>query len=117
MQELLEVLGLLLLIAAGSVILYYLLQFIKFMFDWYIQTKLIELYDQKDRFWRGVNDAYDNYDELQERTWDYDKHKKELYELRKDFEALEEYVLTDNDGTDVPDKKYKTKLVDTDINF
>ena len=98
MQELLEILGVAVLTVLGFVILYYLFQVVKFIFDWYIQTKLVELYDQKDRLWDGVNDAYDNFEYLKERFWDYDKHKKELYELKKDFEALEEYVLNSDDG-------------------
>lgn len=93
MQELLEACGAIGLTVLGFVVVYYILQVIKYAFDWYIQTKLVELYDQKDRLWGGVNDAYENYEELRERTWDYDIKKKELYELRKDFEALEEYVL------------------------
>ena len=93
MQQLLEVLGVAVLTILGFVILYYVFQIIKYVFDWYIQTKLVELYSQKDRLWGGVNDAYENYEELRERTWDYDIQKKELRELRKDFEALEEYVL------------------------
>lgn len=93
MQQLLEVLGAAVLTVLGFVILYYIFQVIKYMFDWYIQTKLVEIYDQKDRLWGGVNNAYENYEELRERTWDYDTQKKELRELRKGFEVLEEYVL------------------------
>lgn len=95
MQELLEVLGALVLIAAGLVILYCLFQLIKRMFDWYIQTKLTELYDQKDRLWMGVNDAYDNYEELKEKIWDYEINKKKLDVLANDVIALEDYVLND----------------------
>ena len=88
-----EILGSLIIIAFAVGVLYILYEVIKFFIDMYIQSKLVELYKQKDRLWDGYQDLYDSYEDLKEKTWDYDITKNKLYLLTKDVSALEEYVL------------------------
>lgn len=88
-----EILGNLIIVAFGIGILYILYEAIKFFVDMYIQSKLVELYKQKDRLWGGYQDLYDSYEDLKEKTWDYDINKEKLRLLSKDVAALEEYVL------------------------
>lgn len=92
-----EILGSLIIIAIGIGLVYILYEVVKPFVDMYIQSKLVELYKQKDRLWEGYQDLYDSYEDLKEKTWDYDITKKKLHLLSKDVVALEEYVLGDGD--------------------
>lgn len=95
-----EILGSLVTITFFAGIMYLLYGTIKFFADVYIQSKLVELYDQKDRLWDAYTSLYDDIDYLKEKTWDYDDNKRKLYLLTKDVEALEEYILN-NDEFDI----------------
>lgn len=61
--------------------------------DSFVNRRLVELYKQKDNLWLGVNDAYDNYEDLSEKVWDYEETKFKLKVAMKDIEALEEFLL------------------------
>ena len=95
-----EILGSLIIIAFGIGILYILYEVVKFFVDMYIQSKLVELYKQKDRLWDAYTSLYDDIDDLKERTWDYDINKEKSHLLSKDVAALEEYVLGDSNEQD-----------------
>lgn len=92
----LEILGLVVIIAFGLGVLYCLYQMIKYLVDWYIGSKLIEIYKQKDRLWVAYHDLYDIHEDLKESVWDYKDTKSKLKVAMKDIEALEEYVLESN---------------------
>lgn len=72
--------------------------------DTFVNRRLVELYKQKDNLWLGVNDAYDNYEDLSEKVWDYEETKFKLKVAMKDIEALEEYILN-QDNYDLAIKK------------
>lgn len=91
-----EILGSLIIVTFGVGILYILYEVIKFFVDMYIQSKLVELYKQKDRLWDAYTSLYDDTDDLKEKTWDYDINKEKLRLLSKDVVALEEYVLSED---------------------
>jgi len=99
-----EILGSLIIIAFAVGVLYILYEVIKFFIDMYIQSKLVELYKQKDRLWDAYTSLYDDIDDLKEKTWDYDITKKKLKVAMKDIEDLEEYVLN-QDNYDLAIKK------------
>lgn len=99
-----EILGSLIIIAFAIGVLYILYEVIKFFIDMYIQSKLVELYKQKDRLWDAYTSLYDDIDDLKEKTWDYDITKKKLKVAMKDIEDLEEYVLN-QDNYDLAIKK------------
>lgn len=89
----LEILGLVVIIAFGLGVIYCLCQVIKCLADWYISTKLVELYKQKDRLWDAYHDLYDIHEDLKESVWDYKESKFKLKVAMKDIEALEEFLL------------------------
>lgn len=62
----------------------------------FVNRRLVELYKQKDNLWLGVNDAYDNYEDLKEKVWDYDITKKELKRLSKYISEHEESGCEDS---------------------
>lgn len=63
----------------------------------FVNRRLVELYKQKDNLWSGVNDDYDNYEELKEKVWDYEETKLKLKVAMKDIEALEELLLGEHE--------------------
>lgn len=88
-----EMLGTLVAALIATGILYLTYEIIKYLANLYIQMKLMELYKQKDRLWDAYQDLYENYEDLKERTWDYQITKDNLKLLTKDVEAIEEYLL------------------------
>lgn len=89
----LEVLGAVAVIAFLGLVLWGLYWLLITLLNDFINRRLVELYKQKDNLWSGVNDAYDNYEELKEKVLDYEETKLKLKVAMKDIEALEEYVL------------------------
>ena len=83
------------LIATGIVYLIY--EVIKHLANLYIQMKLMELYKQKDRLWGAYESLFERYEDLNERTWDYQITKANLKLLTKDVEDIEEYLMGDKD--------------------
>lgn len=65
--------------------------------DIFVNNRLVELNNQKDRLWLAVEDLYEATDDLKERTWDYDDNKKQVRKLIKELSELEEYVLNQKD--------------------
>ena len=65
--------------------------------DIFVNNRLVELNNQKDRLWLAVEDLYEATDDLKERTWDYDDNRKQVKKLIKELSELEEYVLNDED--------------------
>lgn len=65
--------------------------------DIFVNNRLVELNNQKDRLWLAVEDLYEATDDLKERTWDYDDNRKQVKKLIKELSELEEYVLNDDD--------------------
>lgn len=108
-----EILGSLIIIAIGVGLVYILYEVAKFFVDMYIQSKLVELYKQKDRLWDAYTSLYDDIDDLKEKTWDCDITKKKLYLLTKDVAAIEEYVL----GDDKPERDPVIKGVVYDFKY
>lgn len=88
-----EIIGSLVITFIGLGLLYILYEVVKFLVDIYIDSKLVELYKQKDRLWDAYHDLYDIHEDLKESVWDYEIIKKEVKLLTKDLEALEELVL------------------------
>lgn len=95
MLGLLEVLGAVAVIVFAGLVLWGLYWLLINLLNDFVNRRLVELYKQKDNLWLGVNDAYDNCEDLSEKVWDYDVTKKKLDLLTKDLLALEEYVLGD----------------------
>ena len=93
MLELLEVLGAVVVIMFAGLVLWCLYWLLINLLNDFVNRRLVELYKQKDNLWSGVNDAYDNYEDLSEKVWDYEETKLKLKVAMKDIEALEEYVL------------------------
>lgn len=89
----LEVLGALVVIIFSGLVLWGLYWILINLLNDFVNRRLVELYQQKDNLWLGVNDAYDNYEDLRESVWDYDITKKEVRLLIEDLKALEELVL------------------------
>lgn len=100
---LIEYIGAFVILVVALGMLYLVYEVIKFLANLYIQMKLVELYKQKDRLWDAYQDLYENYDDLKEKTWDYDITKRKLYSLSKDVSDIEEFLL----GDYVPEKKEK----------
>ena len=65
--------------------------------DIFVNNRLVELNNQKDRLWLAVEDLYEATDDLKERTWDYDDNRKQVKKLTKELSELEEYVLNQKD--------------------
>lgn len=65
--------------------------------DIFVNNRLEELNEQKDRLWLAVEDLYEATDDLKERTWDYDDNRKQVRKLTKELSELEEYVLSQKD--------------------
>ena len=93
-----EILGSLIIIAFAVGVLYILHEVIKFFIDMYIQSKLFELYKQKDRLWDAYTSLYDDIDDLKEKTWAYEIIKKEVALLTEDLRVIEEFVLDDSEN-------------------
>lgn len=89
----LEVLGAVVVIVFAGLVLWGLYWISINLLNDFVNRRLVELYKQKDNLWLGVNDAYDNYEDLKEKVWDYEETKFKLKVAMKDIEALEEYVL------------------------
>lgn len=104
MLGLLEVLGAVLVIVFAGLVLWGLYWLLVNLLNDFVNRRLIELYKQKNNLWLGVNDAYDNYEDLKEKVWDYEETKFKLKVAMKDIEALEEYILNqDNLETKISD--------------
>lgn len=93
MLGLLEVLGAVLVIVFAGLVLWGLYWLLINLLSDFVNRRLVELYKQKDNLWLGVNDAYDNYEDLKEKVWDYEETKFKLKVAMKDIEALEEFLL------------------------
>ena len=86
-----------LIVAVLFVSLYLLWALLFTSLDTFVNNRLVELNNQKDRLWLAVEDLYESTDDLKERTWDYDDNKKQVRKLTKELSELEEYVLNDDD--------------------
>lgn len=100
----LELLGAVAVIVGSGLVLYGLYWLLINLLSDFVNRRLVELYKQKDNLWLGVNDAYDNYEDLSEKVWDYEETKFKLKVAMKDIEALEEYILN-QDNYDLAIKK------------
>lgn len=89
----LEVLGVMVVIVFAGLVLWGLYWLLINLLNDFVNRRLVELYKQKDNLWLGVNDAYDNYEGLSEKVWDYEETKLKLKVAMKDIEALEEFLL------------------------
>ena len=93
MLGLLEVLGAVAVIVFVGLVLWGLYWLSINLLSDFVNRRLVKLYKQKDNLWLGVNDAYDNYEALSEKVWDYEETKFKLKVAMKDIEALEEFLL------------------------
>ena len=93
MSGLLEVLGAVVVIVFAGMVLWGLYWILINLLDDFVNRRLNKLYEQQYRLWSGVEDAYDNYEDLKEKVWDYESVKSDLKAAMKDIEDLEEYVL------------------------
>ena len=89
----LEVLGAVTVIAFVGLVLWGLYWLLINLLNDFVNRRLVELYKQKDNLWLGINDAYDNYEDLKEKVWGYEETKFKLKVAMKDIEVLEEFLL------------------------
>lgn len=92
-----EYLWILMMIALSSGFIYLLWILLITSLDIFVENRLVELNNQKDRLWLAVEDSYEATDDLKERTWDYDDNRKQVRKLTKELSELEEYVLNQKD--------------------
>ena len=91
------VLGLIVVVLFICLFLYLLWLLLITSLDIFVNNRLEELNEQKDRLWLAVEGLYEATDELKERTWDYDDNRKQVRKLTKELSELEEYVLSQKD--------------------
>lgn len=91
------ILGLIVVVLLICLILYLLWLLLITSLDIFVNNRLVELNNQKDRLWLAVEDLYEATDDLKERTWDYDVNRKQVRNLIKELSELEEYVLNQKD--------------------
>lgn len=91
------ILGLIVAVLFICLFLYLLWLLLITSLDIFVNNRLEELNEQKDRLWLAVEDLYEATDDLKERTWDYDDNRKQVRKMTKELSELEEYVLNDDD--------------------
>lgn len=91
------VLGLIVVVLLICLFLYLLWLLLITSLDIFVNNRLEELNEQKDRLWLAVEDLYEATDDLKEITWDYNDNRKQVKKMIKEISELEEYVLSQKD--------------------